>query len=109
MTTETLKTRKARVKQSGKLHPHQYRPHPVDLFGEVIVTHADVRAWLLVVAPRNDPDGIRAAQYVREYNVVGKIAALKSRGEFDATVTPHVNQALAFEARMHGFLGQIGM
>ncbi len=62
-------------------------PYPTDLFGEVPVTLQDVRAWLLAV-PRIDPDGPRAARYVRDYDVPGKIRAFKLRGEFDQVTAP---------------------
>ena len=58
-----------------------------DLFGEVVVTQAAVRAWLVAV-PRIDPDSPRAGHYVRGYDVVGKIRAAKARGLFDAVTAP---------------------
>lgn len=60
---------------------------PVDLFGEVVVTQQDVRAWLLAV-PRIDPDSPRAAHYLRGYAVASKIAAAKLSGSFDAITAP---------------------
>ena len=62
---------------------------PIDLFGEVVVTHHDVRAWLLAV-PRIDPDGPRAAHYIRGYGVVAKISAAKLYGTFDAITAPRM-------------------
>lgn len=44
-----------------------------------IVTAADVRLWLATI-PRLDPDGPRAAAYVRSYDVAGKIAQAKQAG-----------------------------
>ncbi|MGC1173114.1 hypothetical protein [Polaromonas sp.] len=62
---------------------------PVDLFGEVVVTQQDVRAWLLAV-PRIDPDGPRAGHYVRGYGVVAKIAHAKLYGTFDQLTAPRL-------------------
>lgn len=62
-----------------------------DLFGVVPVSIDEVRAWLAAV-PRIDPDGPRAAEYVRSYRVVEKIQAAKVAGTFDAAVNdkgPH--------------------
>lgn len=59
------------------------RPFDRDLFGEVIVTHQDVRRWLETV-PRINPDGPRAANYMRGYDVVGKIKRAKLEGCFEA-------------------------
>lgn len=65
------------------------RPFDRDLFGDVIVTHQDVRAWLLAV-PKMDPDSYRAPHYVRGYDVTGKIARAKLAGTFEATITPRM-------------------
>ncbi len=62
------------------------RPHQRDLFGEVIVTHDDVAAWLMNV-PRINPYGRRARFYVAQYAVVEKITRAKLAGTFDAIVT----------------------
>jgi hypothetical protein len=65
------------------------KPFPRDLFGEVVVTHDDVRAWLLAV-PRIDPESARAAHYVKGYGVVDKIRAAKLQGLFDACTAPRM-------------------
>ena len=57
----------------------------LDLFGEVVVTQQDVREWVMAV-PRLDPDSERAAAYVRDYDVPGKIRAAKIRGDFEQLV-----------------------
>lgn len=60
---------------------------PMDnLFGDVVVTLADIDAWLVAV-PRIDPRSKRAAHYITAYNVVGKIKAAKLSGTFDDTVS----------------------
>lgn len=62
------------------------KPTPgADLFGVVPVSVDEVRAWLAAV-PRIDPDGPRAADYVRSFRVVEKIQAAKVAGTFDAAV-----------------------
>lgn len=64
-------------------------PHVYDLFGEIIITHQDISAWLQAV-PRIDPQSPRAAHYVRSYAVVDKIGAAKLSGRFDAIVAPRI-------------------
>lgn len=54
-----------------------------DLFGDIPVSLAEVRAWLVAV-PRIDPDGPRAVEYVRTWHVVEKIQAAKLAGTFEA-------------------------
>lgn len=61
------------------------RPHVTDFFGEVPVSFADVRAWLLAV-PRLDPQSPRAPAYVRDWGVVEKIKRAKLDGSFDKIV-----------------------
>ncbi|MCM2250853.1 MAG: hypothetical protein NDJ19_00700 [Ramlibacter sp.] len=62
-------------------------PYRTDLFGQVIVTISDVRAWLAAV-PRIDPDGPRAEHYARAWHVVDKITRAKLAGHFDALTAP---------------------
>lgn len=45
------------------------------------VTDADLRLWLITV-PQIDPDGPRAAAYLRGYNVASKIATAKQQGRW---------------------------
>lgn len=45
------------------------------------VSESDVRLWLETI-PKIDPDGPRAAQYIRCWNVADKIARAKERGEW---------------------------
>ena len=65
------------------------QPFVYDLFGEIIVTRADIAAWLVSV-PRMDPNSPRAAQYVRGWDVVGKVRAAKLAGRFDAITAPRL-------------------
>lgn len=66
--------------------PKKSRKTPgADLFGVVPVTIDEVRAWLAAV-PKIDPDGPRAADYVRTWRVVEKIQAAKIAGTFEATI-----------------------
>ena len=65
------------------------RPQERDLFGEVVITLHDVRLWLQTV-PRIDPDGPRAAHYVRGYDVPAKIRQAKLQGIFEACTAPRV-------------------
>ncbi|CAN5166216.1 hypothetical protein BH10PSE16_BH10PSE16_43810 [soil metagenome] len=63
------------------------QPHVLDLFGEVIITHSDIRLWMLTV-PRIDPDSHRALSYIRSYDVVGKIRRAKLSGTFEHSTRP---------------------
>lgn len=54
----------------------------MDLFGEVVITQQDIRAWLMCVAGL-DPEGYRAANYIRGYNVPDKIRRAKLAGVFE--------------------------
>ena len=65
------------------------RPHVLDLFGEIIVTHADIAAWLVNI-PRIHPDSPRAAHYVRGWDVVGKVRHAKAHGQFEALTAPRL-------------------
>lgn len=67
------------------------QPHIHDLFGQIIITHQDVRLWLQHV-PKIDPDGPRAAHYIRGYDVPGKIAQAKLAGVFDVVTAPRMIQ-----------------
>lgn len=68
------------------------RPQERDLFGEVIVTQADIRLWLETV-PRINPDGPRAAHYAKYWDVPHKIKQAKLEGRFEATTAPRMIQA----------------
>lgn len=58
------------------------RPRTADLFGQVPVTRPDLYAWLFVVADM-DPKSPRAAEYVRTFSIIEKIAQAKTDGSFD--------------------------
>ena len=68
------------------------RPYERDLFGEVIITHQDVRLWLQTV-PKINPDGPRAVHYVKDYDVTGKITQAKLKGVFEAITAPSLIEA----------------
>lgn len=53
-----------------------------DLFGQVIVTQADIDAWIEAV-PRLQPGTARAAWYARAYDVPGKVARAKLSGSWE--------------------------
>lgn len=67
-------------------------PAELDLFDSVPVTRADVYAWLLAL-PGLDPQSPRAAEYVRTFDVVGKIMLAKLAGTFDAAVESAASSA----------------
>lgn len=76
------------------------RPAPVDLFGQVPITHDDVAAWLRAV-PRLEPGTPRAAAYVRGYDVPGKIAAAKQNGTFEQITRPNMPPPGHWWTRFH--------
>ncbi|MFZ6732227.1 hypothetical protein ACO0LG_09925 [Undibacterium sp. Ji42W] len=57
-----------------------------DLFGEVVVTENDLFLWVSAVSPRWLTPERSYRNYLRTYNVVGKVQAAKLRGTFDETV-----------------------
>lgn len=61
------------------------RPQLLDLFGEIIVTHDDVREWVAAV-PRLDPDSERGRAYARDWDVPEKVRQAKARGDFEQLV-----------------------
>lgn len=63
-----------------------------DMFGQERVTVHDVFAWLLCV-PRIDPASAQAANYVRGYDVLEKIARAKSDGSFDDVLAQALQSA----------------
>lgn len=65
------------------------QPYVHDLFGEIIVTRADIAAWLISV-PRIHPDSPRAAAYVRGWDVASKVRAAKAMGLFDSITAPRL-------------------
>lgn len=62
---------------------HTYRQPPVDLFGEVVITHDDLEAWVAAVSPLHLTDRL-FDNYVRSYDVAGKVRWSKLHGEFEA-------------------------
>ena len=57
-----------------------------DLFGDVVVTHDDVFAWVAAVAPRWLTPQRSYTNYVRGYDVPSKVRASKINGTFDDTI-----------------------
>lgn len=70
------------------------RAHPaLDLFGEVPITHDDLRAWVAAV-PRIDPDSWRFDWYLKNWNVVDKVRAAKLAGTFEAAISPPMRRGI---------------
>lgn len=59
--------------------------------GDQVVTQADIRRWMQSVGSRVSAE--RKWQYVKQYDVVGKIAAAKAGGYFDAVIKSAAHQA----------------
>jgi hypothetical protein len=58
--------------------------NPYDLFGEVQITHADIRSWVAAVSPRWLFPPRSYARYVKDWQVSDKVRAAKIAGTFDA-------------------------
>lgn len=56
-----------------------------ELFDSKTVTQEEIAAWMRAV-PQIDPDSPRAAQYIKTYDVAGKVAKAKADGTFWATI-----------------------
>lgn len=60
------------------------RQPPFDLFGQIPVTDDDIYAWVECVAPRWLYPVRSFNNYVKNWDVAGKVRAAKERGEFDS-------------------------
>jgi len=57
-----------------------------DLFGEVVVTHDDLYAWVEAVAPAYTSSTRSFEYYVRGWSVVEKVRSAKLNGTYEATI-----------------------
>lgn len=55
-------------------------PVELTLFGFQSVSPADIELWIATIAPRISR--AKYARYAQEYNVAGKVAAAKARGDW---------------------------
>lgn len=77
---------------------YEYRQPPIDLFGQVVITEDDCKAWVAAVSPVHLTDRL-FAHYVLSYDVPEKIRVSKLRGEFEARTAvrrPIWNARIAF-------------
>lgn len=75
---------------------HLLRQPARDLFGEVAVTHDDLRAWVAAVSPIHLHER-GFALYVQRYDVASKVAAAKLRGAFESIIA---RRAAPYHARL---------
>lgn len=68
-----------------------------DLFGEIPVLESDLTAWVAAVAPRWLEPPRQFRNYVRNYDVAGKVRAAKLAGVFE-TIIEHPR--IAYHARL---------
>lgn len=59
---------------------------PYDLFGEIPVTEREIYLWVKAVAPHYLRPERAYHNYVRSYDVAGKIKHAKLRGTFQDTI-----------------------
>ncbi|WP_438392303.1 hypothetical protein [Caballeronia sp. DA-9] len=57
-----------------------------DLFGEVVVTHDDLHAWVEAVAPAYTSSTRSFEHYVRGWSVVEKVRRAKLDGTYETTI-----------------------
>jgi hypothetical protein len=57
-----------------------------DLFGEVVVTHDDLYAWVEAVAPAYTSSTRSFEYYVRGWSVVEKVQRAKLDGTYESTI-----------------------
>lgn len=71
--------RKKSIRRTRKTPPNP----ALDLFGEVPVLESELEIWMAVIVPRwYQSRGMR--NYIKDYNVSGKIARWKMDGEFES-------------------------
>lgn len=61
------------------------RQPAADLFGEVPITFDDLRAWVASTSPVNLEER-NYDNYLRRYNVVDKVRAAKTSGDFERII-----------------------
>lgn len=64
---------------------HMYQD-ATDLFGDVVITDYDLYLWVAAVSPRWLTPERSYRNYLRTYDVAGKVRFAKLRGTFDDTV-----------------------
>ncbi|MDN7182526.1 hypothetical protein M0D69_31805 [Caballeronia sp. SEWSISQ10-4 2] len=57
-----------------------------DLFGEVVVTHDDLYAWVEAVAPAYTSSTLSFEHHVRGWSVVEKVRRAKLDGTYETTI-----------------------
>jgi hypothetical protein len=57
-----------------------------DLFGEIIVTESDLRAWVAAVSPAWTSSDRSFHHYVKNWNVADKVRRAKEGGYFQDTI-----------------------
>ena len=92
--------RKPKPRQPAEYFSYQLRQPAHDLFGEIPVLEDDLLAWVLSVSPVHASD--RAYDnYVRRYDVAGKVRHAKLAGTFEETTArrpPPYHARLALHA-----------
>ncbi|MHB1702044.1 MAG: hypothetical protein ACYCSN_18315 [Acidobacteriaceae bacterium] len=61
-----------------------------DLFGESVVTWPEVHAWVHAMAPHMERTERSLRQYIRQWEVVRKVASAKDRGDFQALIEARI-------------------
>lgn len=73
----------------------------LDLFGDVIITHDDLHAWVAAVAPAFAVNERSIKRYIRFWDVAGKVRRAKLAGTFDSTIE-NARERRAYLSRRFG-------
>lgn len=60
--------------------------HDCDLFGDVVVTHDDIKLWLNHIVNMSTSSKSRIEYYIKNNDVINKIKLLKRQGRFIETI-----------------------
>ncbi|WP_229291485.1 hypothetical protein [Burkholderia pseudomallei] len=93
---------RARVVPLIRLMSHRLRTSHFDLFGDIVVTHDDIVAWVSAIAPAYMSSERSFRHYVRNWRVVEKIKTAKAAGTFDSSIATGRDRR-AYLARRFGF------
>lgn len=73
----------------------------LDLFGDVIITHEDLEAWVTAVAPAFAVNDRSIKRYIRFWDVAHKVRQAKLGGYFESTIE-NARDRRAFLSRRFG-------
>lgn len=72
----------------------------LDLFGEIIITQTDLFLWVQAVSPRNLYNERTYNNYLRSYDIAGKVRTAKQYGTFDRIVYDRLERVKPWHDRL---------